>query len=101
MLIHCTPQVLGFPVDLKKHFIQVPCVARPSAATAQLVRVLLPKFATPLAYRFVGDDNAALRQHLLNVAVAEAKAEGAPDCMADDLDRETEARVCVHLLSIA
>src|SRR5262249_40310386 len=70
--------------DGQKDFIQVPFVPglRPSAP--EPIRVILPKLATPLADSFVGHGDAAFKQQLLHVAVAESEAIVEPDPVTDD-----------------
>src|SRR5258708_11856831 len=71
ILIHCSPKIMRFPVDLQIHFIHVPFVSTTRATTTQLVGVGLPKCEAPLSHRFIGDDDPALRQKLFNVAKTE------------------------------
>ena len=52
------------------------------------MRVVLPKFQTPLADGLVGHVDAALEQDFLHVTVAQREAIIEPDAMADDLARE-------------
>src|SRR5215471_1609969 len=49
---------------------------------------MLTELARPLSDGFVGDDDAAGRQQLLNHAKPERETEIQPDGMADDLGRE-------------
>ena len=60
--------------------------ARPAAL--QLIRVVLPKFQTPLTDGLVGHVDAALEQDFLHVTVAQREAIIEPDALADDLARE-------------
>jgi hypothetical protein len=88
ILIHCPPQVLTAPLDGQKHFVQVPLVPRPGRPATQCIGVRLPKLATPIAHRFICEDDAALGHQLFDVAIAQTKAELQPDRIADDLSRE-------------
>jgi hypothetical protein len=88
VLIHGPPQIMPFLVDRDEHFIQMPLITRSGTPATQLVGVLLAKLATPLANRFVGDDDTADEQELFHVTMAQRKAEIQPDGMADDLTGE-------------
>src|SRR5215813_4766158 len=88
ILIDGAPQVMAFTRNRQKHFVQVPFVAWLSASTLQLIRVVLPKFQTPLADGFMGDVDPALEQDLLHIAVAQGEAVVEPDAMANDLTGE-------------
>ena len=48
ILIDGAPQVMAFAINRQKHFVQVPFVAWLGASTLQPIRVVLPKFQTPL-----------------------------------------------------
>jgi hypothetical protein len=54
----------------------------------ELMGIRLTDLAVPLPKRFVGHCDAACTQQLLNISVAEAKAEIQPDAVADELGRE-------------
>ncbi len=106
VLIDCPPQVLRLAIDFQEHFIEEPLVAWPSPSASELVGVRLAEFARPLAYCFVGDDDAALSQEFLHIAITEAKAEVEPNRVRDNFLGITKAfvwqrRSCLHLPSIA
>jgi hypothetical protein len=88
ILIDGAPQVMAFAINRQKHFVQVPFVAWLGASTLQPIRVVLPKFQTPLADGFMGDVDTAFAQQFLHVAVAQGEAIVEPDAMADDLAGE-------------
>src|SRR5262249_49769387 len=71
--------------QLRKDYFEVPLVLWLGASTLQLIRVVLPKFQTPLTDGFMADVDAAFEQQLLYIAVAQGKAVVEPDPMADDL----------------
>lgn len=56
---------------------------------AQTASVVGPKLLSPFADRFVGDNDTAFEQHLLDMTKAERKSEIQPHRMGDDLRRET------------
>ena len=66
----------------------MPFVADPGKAATDLVGEMLTKLARPLSDGFVGDDDTAGRQQLLNHAKPERETEIQPNGMADDLGRE-------------
>ena len=53
-----------------------------------MIGILLPKFPTPLANRFVGDDDTTDEEEFFHITMAEMKAEMQPDGVADNLTRE-------------
>src|SRR5918998_883927 len=71
-------------IDLEKHFVTVPLVARLRTPPTQLLGELLAKFATPLAHRFVGDDHAPCSQELFDITIAEVEAMIEPNRMSDN-----------------
>jgi hypothetical protein len=71
--------------QLRKDYFQVPLVPWLGASTLQLMRIVLPKFQTPLTDGFMGDVDPAFKQQLLHVAVTQREAIREPDAMADDL----------------
>jgi hypothetical protein len=71
--------------QLRKDYFQVPLVPWLGASTLQLIRIVLPKFQTPLTDGFMGDVDPAFKQQLLHVAVTQREAIREPDAMADDL----------------
>src|SRR5258708_17192889 len=71
----------------------MPCVSRFRTATAEFVRVRLPKLQAPLAHGFVGHDDPALGQKLFDIAKTEREAEIQPNSMADDFRRKAVASV--------
>jgi hypothetical protein len=82
------PQVMAFTIHGEKHLIKVPLVPWLGTSTLQLIRVVLPKFQTPLADGFMGDVDAAFKQEFFHVAVTQREAIREPDAMADDLAGE-------------
>ena len=78
------------PPDGEDDLIQVPFVATARTAAAQFVGIHLPKLEAPLPDRFIADDNPALCEKLLDIAVTERKAEIQPDSVTDNFGWETE-----------
>jgi hypothetical protein len=88
VLVDGAPEVVPFAVDAEKHFIQVPLVAGSGAPVAELIGILLTELVAPLPDRFIRHDDAAGKQELLHIAVAEAEAEIRSDAVADDFGRK-------------
>ena len=62
ILIDGPPEVVASAVDAEIDLVQMPLVAASRRAAAQLVGEILTELQTPLAYRLVGDDDAASGQ---------------------------------------
>jgi hypothetical protein len=88
VLIDCAPEILQISVDLQEHLIEVPDVAWPRPALAQLGGEISPEAETPAADALVADDNTPLGQDQLDVAQAQAEQVVEPDGVLDDLDWE-------------
>jgi hypothetical protein len=67
-LVHDPPQPVLHTGNLERHLVQMPFVANPRQATADLVGERLAEFERPLAHGFVADDDAAGGQQLLHHA---------------------------------
>jgi hypothetical protein len=78
ILIHRPPQVVPFAVNGEKHLVQVPLVTWSRPVMPELIRIPLPELQTPLADGFVGHDDPAGEQQLLDIAVAETEAKVGP-----------------------
>jgi hypothetical protein len=74
--------------DRQKYLIHMPLVTRPRTMATKVIRIRLTKFATPLANRLIGHDDAAFKQKLFDIAKAQAEPEVQPDGMADDFYRK-------------
>src|SRR5712692_9772394 len=92
-------------LDRQKHFVHLPLVTGPGAAT-ELISILLAKLATPLANGFIGHDHAAFTQQLFDIAEAQAEPEVQPYRVADDFDRKPVILIfggggrCVHAATL-
>ena len=49
VLVDSSPQVMPLTMNGEKHLIQVPLVTRPGSSAPQLIGIVLPELATPLA----------------------------------------------------
>jgi hypothetical protein len=89
VLIHRPPEVVALALDGEKDLIERSRVTGLRTPMAELIGILLAKFATPFPNRFIRHHDTAGNQQLFDIPVAEAKAVVQPDTMADDLGRET------------
>ena len=58
-LVDGAPQVVAWPVDGEKDFIQVPRVPRSGTSATLLVGIGLPERPAPILRRLIGQDDAA------------------------------------------
>src|SRR5215471_18819502 len=85
VLIHGTPQIPLLAVDSNEDLIQVPVVTQPSLSSLQCPSIIETEFLTPLPDRFIGHDDSALGEKILDVPETQAEAMISPDRIADDL----------------
>ena len=71
----------------------MPNIATSRRLALQAAGVVGAKFDRPASDRFVGDDNAALKQHFFDQTQAQRKTEIEPDGVSDDLGRKPMALV--------
>ena len=76
--------------------VEVPDVAAAWRLAPETAGVRGPELQRPAADRLIGDENAALEQHLFDQPQAQRKPEVQPDCMGDDLRRKAVALVAVR-----
>src|SRR5215475_3108576 len=93
VLIHGSPQILLSAVDSNEDLIQVPVVAQSSLLSLQFPSIVRTELLTPLPDRFIGYDDSAFGEEILDISDAQAEAMVSPHCIADDLGRETIAGV--------
>jgi hypothetical protein len=93
VLIHGSPQILLSAVDSNEDLIQVPVVAQSSLSSLQFASIVRTELLTPLPDRLIGHDDSALGEEILDISEAQAEAMVSPNCIADDLGRETKAGV--------
>ncbi len=70
VLIDGTPQVLPTAADGDEDLVEMPDIAEPPLALLELRGVAWAELSTPLANRFVGDDNSALGQQIFDITEA-------------------------------
>jgi hypothetical protein len=93
VLIHGAPQISLLAVDSNEDLIQVPGVTPPSLSSLPFPSIIETEFFTPLPDGFIGHDDAARGEKILDIPETQAEAMISPDRIADDLGRETIAGV--------
>ncbi len=87
-IVHSAPEPIVLPLDDDHHLIEVPMIAGLRAGTAQIGGDDRPELQEPAAHGLVGDIQAPLGEHLLNIAVTQSEPGVQPDRMADDIGWE-------------
>ena len=82
------PQQMLFAADGDDDLIEVPDIAAARSLALQAAGIIAPELRRPSSHRLVGDDNAALLQHLLDQAKAQREAKVQPHRMRDDRRRK-------------
>src|SRR5271163_418296 len=78
---------MGDAVDLHKHLVQVPLVARARAAAAQLVGVGLAELVTPAPDRLIAHHDTTYQHQLLDLTKAQRQPKIQPNALINDLHR--------------
>jgi hypothetical protein len=87
-LVERAPEPVPHPGDPDGYLVEVPLVPDAAQPPPDPVGEVPAEPDRPSPHGLVADDDAARRQHLLDHAQAEWKAEVQPDRLADDLGRE-------------
>ena len=66
-------------VDSKEDLVQMPVVAEPALSSLQLAAIICAELLTPPPNRFIGYDDAAFRQKILDISEAKAETMVGPD----------------------
>ncbi len=74
MLTNSSLQIVFLAFYFDDNFIKMPFVRRLGATSANLVGIGLSEFPTPLSNHFIGDLNAPIHHHFLDIS--EAQGEG-------------------------
>ena len=93
VLIDGAPEIAPLTLDGHEEFVQVPRVTQATLSPLEPTGILGTEFLTPLPDGFVGNDNSALCQEILDISEAQAEAMVEPDGVADDLRRESVSSV--------
>ncbi len=75
ILVHGSPQIMLFAIDLDEHLIEVPFVTGSRTLAAQFVSVDLTELETPFTNRFVAECHTTHRHDFLHVTKAQSEAE--------------------------
>jgi hypothetical protein len=68
----------------------MPLVATTRTTVTQFIGIGLAEFDTSMPHGFIGDDDPALRQKLLDIAKTERETKIEPDAMTDNFRREAK-----------
>ena len=104
VLVDGTPEILTLALDVDEELVQVPRISQSPFSPLQRPGILGADLPAPVADRFVGYGDSALRQEILDVSEAQVKPVIQPDGVADDLGWEPVAAVAgcdaVHLTTL-
>ena len=87
-----------FAADLHEYFIDVEGIAITLVLALQSAGIKSAELDTPEAYRFSGHSDASLGKKVFNITMAEVKSVVEPDCVGDDVRRESVTFICAHPL---
>ena len=93
VLIDGTPQIVPFPLDAHKDFVDVLGIPQPPLSFLELACVCRPKLLTPLPNRFIGDRDASFGEEFFHFTEAQTKTMVHPDGVTDDFRGKTMALV--------
>ena len=88
-LIDGAPEVAFLAIDGDDDLIEISYVVAGRRFSFQAEGVIDAKFNGPASDRFVGDDNAALKQHFFDQSQTQGKSKIQPDGVCDDLGRKS------------
>ena len=84
VLVNCPVQILHFAVDFDEDLVHMPRVSWSWAMSAELAGILMPKLQTPIADRFIADNDPSLRQDRFDITVTQIKIEVEPNRIGND-----------------
>src|SRR3974377_1232647 len=93
ILVDRPPEILQVAVDSEEDFVQMPVVAELALSSLQFADIIRAELLTPQPNGFIGYEDAAFRQKILDVSEAETETMVGPDCVTDDLGRKPIAGV--------
>jgi hypothetical protein len=76
-------------IHLDEHFVKVPFRSEPNSLLPQPGSVNGAELLAPFLNRFIRHWDAPLRHHLLDIPIAQGKANVQPYALLHNLDRET------------
>ena len=83
-------------IDPDEDFIDVESVAVAPVFSLQAARIYGSELDTPQTNRFSGYSDASFSQKVFNIPVTQIEAIVEPDCIGNDIGRESVALICVH-----
>ena len=92
-LVDSTPEISFLAIDSDDDLVEMPDIKVAWRLTPQATSVVGAEFDRPASDRFVGYDNAALKQHFLDQTQAQGETEIEPDGVCDDLWRKSVSLV--------
>jgi hypothetical protein len=93
VLIDGTPKIASLALDRDDNLVEVPDVVPSRRLSLQSFDIVRSELHRPAPDRLVGNDDAALQQHLLDEAQAEGKPKIQPDSVGDDFGGKAVALV--------
>lgn len=94
--VHRLPQPVLHAIDRDQDLVQVPLVVWARSIPANTSSKMCAEPVDPKADGFAADDDALLRQQVLDICLAEHKAMVSPDNIGDDRAGKTKALQARH-----
>ena len=79
---------MPFPFDGEHYLIEMLLVPGPRTPAPELIRILLPELAAPLADGLIRHRDAAFAEEFFYIPKTQTEAEVEPNSVADDFDRK-------------
>ena len=96
ILVHGPPQIMLLAFDLYEYFVNIERIAVAAMPTLQSPGVKSTELDAPEPDGLVADGDAALREQIFNISVAQVKSVVQPDGIAYDIGRESVAFISAH-----
>ena len=93
LVVDGAPEIMNLAADPDEDLVQMPASRRPWPAPSDPCGIDPAELERPSTYRLVGDVDAAFREEILDIAVAQGEPEIEPDRMLDDRGRKSVADV--------
>ena len=91
VLIDSTPEIELLSLNLHEDFVDIPSIAQRTLPSSEESGISRPKLQAPVSNCFIGDADTTLGQQIFDIPEAEREPMVKPDCMADNLGRESVA----------
>ena len=101
-IVNRTPKPVAFSPNNDDHLVEVPMIAGPRSAPAQIGGDRQSKLQKPASDSLIGDINASFSEHVLDITKAQRESCIEPDGMTDDFGWKTVTfeRQLVHSPSL-